>query len=113
MYVDDIIVTRSSVKVVNHFIVMSQRFSLKDPTELEYFLGITDYKWSPSHASQVYSRPSYSHQDDKYETGNIINGYYTKTFSQVWCPYVIPQNTCMSLVAYSFGIYETRNCVSN
>ena len=41
VYVDDIIVTGSSQTLVMAFInALSQRFSLKDPTDLVYFLGI-------------------------------------------------------------------------
>lgn len=41
VYVDDIIVTRSNTMLVNSFIdFMSTRFSLKEPTDLKYFLGI-------------------------------------------------------------------------
>ena len=41
VYVDDIIVTGSSDALVADFIAaLSHRFSLKEPTDLEYFLGI-------------------------------------------------------------------------
>lgn len=41
VYVDDIIVTGSSPSLINGFIdTLSSRFSLKDPTDLSYFLGI-------------------------------------------------------------------------
>ena len=41
VYVDDIIVTGSSPALVTSFITaLSNRFSLKDPTDLDYFLGI-------------------------------------------------------------------------
>ncbi|CAA7051295.1 unnamed protein product [Microthlaspi erraticum] len=41
VYVDDIIVTGSSTALVDRFIAaISSRFSLKDPTDLSYFLGI-------------------------------------------------------------------------
>lgn len=41
VYVDDIIITRSSTVLIQSFIsALSNRFSLKDPTDLTYFLGI-------------------------------------------------------------------------
>ena len=41
VYVDDILVTGSSPSLVTSFsTTLSNRFSLKDPTDLEYFLGI-------------------------------------------------------------------------
>lgn len=41
VYVDDIIITGSSLSMVSACIhVLSSRFSLKDPTDLHYFLGI-------------------------------------------------------------------------
>lgn len=41
VYVDDIIVTGSSSTLVASFITsLSQRFSLKEPTDLRYFLGV-------------------------------------------------------------------------
>lgn len=41
VYVDDIIVTGSTKELVHRFItVLSTRFSLKEPTDLRYFLGV-------------------------------------------------------------------------
>lgn len=41
VYVDDIVITGSNTTLIANFIqALADRFSLKDPTDLQYFLGI-------------------------------------------------------------------------
>lgn len=41
VYVDDIIVTDSNTKLLNHYVeLLARKFSLKDLSSLSYFLGV-------------------------------------------------------------------------